>query len=60
MAADRFVNMYTSLTGIELDPFWVVAGHLEHDHAHWTRQRLAIDEPDLEQALAALVPGPNK
>jgi Ser/Thr protein kinase RdoA (MazF antagonist) len=29
MTADRFVRTYTSLTGIELDPFWVVAGHLE-------------------------------
>jgi hypothetical protein len=32
-----------------------MAGHLEHDHAHWTSDRLAQDEPDLERALRQLV-----
>jgi hypothetical protein len=52
--ADRFVDLYRSLTGFQLDPFWIMAGHLEHDHDHWTTQRLATDEPDLERALLAL------
>ena len=53
--ADRFVDNYASLTGDELDPFWIMAGHLEHEHAHWTPDRLAKDEPDLERALRQLV-----
>lgn len=52
--ADRFVRLYSALTGFELDPFWVMAGHLEHDHRHWTPQRLSVDEPDLEQAMRSL------
>lgn len=52
--ADRFVHLYSSLTGYELDPFWVMAGHLEHDHQHWTPERIAVDEPDLEKAVRAL------
>ncbi len=54
VTADRFVSIYSSLTGYQLDPFWVMAGHLEHDHDHWTKERLAVDEPDLERALRAL------
>lgn len=53
--ADRFVDTYTSLTGEELNPFWIMAGHLEHDHDHWTPERLAADAPDLERALRELV-----
>lgn len=55
--ADRFVRAYESLTGRPLDPFWVMAGHLEHDHAHWTRARLIADEPDLEAAVRAVADG---
>jgi hypothetical protein len=39
-------------TGDELDPFSTLAGHLEHDYAHWTSERLAKDELDLERACA--------
>ena len=52
--ADGFVDTYRSLTGYELDPFWVMAGHLEHSHRHWTPERIAADEPDLERAVRAL------
>jgi len=52
--ADQFVAAYTSTTGEEVDPFWVMAGHLEHSHDHWTRERLDLDEPDLEHALRAI------
>lgn len=55
--ADRFVEAYSSLTGIDLDPFWIMAGHLEHRPEHWTPARLAADEPDLERAVRALVAG---
>jgi hypothetical protein len=48
------VNAYTSVTGEPLDPFWVMAGHLEHGHDHWTHTRLAVDEPDLERAVRAV------
>lgn len=58
--ADRFVTTYSSITGDTLDPFWVMAGHLEHDHAHWTKDRLAADEPDLEHAVHALLAQPVK
>lgn len=53
--ADDFVATYIALTGEELDPFWVMAGHLEHSHAHWSEERLAKDEPDLEAAMWALI-----
>lgn len=56
--ADRFVAEYEGLTGVELDPFWVMASHLEHDHAHWTLERLAADEPDLERAVRQLTDAP--
>ncbi len=52
--ADSFVAAYIALTGDELNPFWVMAGHLEHSHAHWSEERLARDEPDLEVAVRAL------
>jgi aminoglycoside phosphotransferase (APT) family kinase protein len=52
--ADQFVVAYTSITGETLDPFWIMAGHLEHDHAHWTPERLAADEPDVAAAVAAI------
>jgi len=52
--ADDFVAAYTALTGDALDPFWIMAGHLEHDHAWWTPERLALDEPDVAAAVAAL------
>ena len=52
--ADEFVRVYESLTGDALDPLWIMAGHLEHDHAHWTPERLALDEPDLAAAVAAI------
>lgn len=48
--ADSFVRAYRSLTGYELDPFWIMAGHLEHDHAHWTAEQIAADEGDLLSA----------
>jgi Ser/Thr protein kinase RdoA (MazF antagonist) len=51
---DRFVAAYTAATGEALDPFWVMAGHLEHDHDHWTHGRLNVDEPDLERAVRAI------
>ena len=51
---DRFVAAYRSLTGTDLHPYWILAGHLEHGHDHWTPERLARDEPDLAAALAAL------
>jgi aminoglycoside phosphotransferase len=53
-AASEFVAAYTSLTGQSLDPFWIMAGLLEHDHEHWTDENLAADEPDLAQAVAML------
>jgi aminoglycoside phosphotransferase (APT) family kinase protein len=56
--ADRFVDIYASLTGVALDPFWIMAGHLEHNPRHWTAERLAADEPDLERAVRALTAGP--
>jgi len=52
--ADEFIEAYTALTGQTLDPFWIMAGHLEHDHAHWTPERLALDEPDVAAAVAAI------
>ena len=51
---DAFVAAYQSLTGRELHPYWVLAGHLEHSHRHWTPERLARDEPDLAAAVAEL------
>lgn len=53
-AADRFVAAYEALTGRSLHPFWVMAGHLEHSHRHWTTERLAEAEPDLAAAVAAI------
>lgn len=52
--ADEFVATYAAVTGETLDPFWIMAGHLEHDHDHWTRERIALDEPDLAAAVAAI------
>lgn len=52
--ADRFVGAYESLNDAELDPFWVMAGQLEHDHDHWTPERLARAESDIERALRLL------
>lgn len=52
--ADAFVATYEALTGETFDPFWIVASHLEHSHRHWTPERLAVDEPDLARALAAI------
>lgn len=52
--ADEFIATYTALTGAAFDPFWIIASHLEHDHAWWTPERLALDEPDLAAAVAAL------
>ncbi|HEX4819031.1 MAG TPA: aminoglycoside phosphotransferase family protein [Acidimicrobiales bacterium] len=52
--ADEFVATYTALTGEPLDPYWIMAGHLEHDHRWWTPERLALDEPDVAAAVAAL------
>jgi len=52
--ADRFVTAYNSVTGEALDPFWVMAGHLEHSHNHWTPERLVVDEPDLENAVRSI------
>ena len=51
---DEFTAAYQSLTGVELHPYWVLAGHLEHSHRHWTPERLARDEPDLAAALSRL------
>lgn len=56
--ADRFVAAYTAATGEALDPFWVMAAHLEHDHDHWTQRRLVVDEPDLERAVRAITDQP--
>lgn len=53
-AADAFVAAYESLTGTELHPYWVLAGHLEHSPSHWTTARLAADEPDLAAAVRSL------
>jgi Ser/Thr protein kinase RdoA (MazF antagonist) len=52
-AADEFLAAYRSITGETLDPFWIMAGHLEHDHKHWSRERLTMDEPDLARAVRA-------
>ena len=49
-----FVAAYAAATGEALDPFWVMAGHLEHDHDHWTHGRFDVDEPDLERAVRAI------
>ncbi|MEZ5244769.1 MAG: aminoglycoside phosphotransferase family protein [Acidimicrobiales bacterium] len=51
---DEFVAAYQSLTGDELHPYWVLAGHLEHSHRHWNPERLARDEPDLALAVSEL------
>jgi hypothetical protein len=48
------VTAYSSLTGEALDPFWVMAGHLEHSHDHWAPERLVADEPDLENAVRSI------
>lgn len=53
-AAERFVDAYAARTGHRLDPFWIMAGHLEHDASHWTPAQVAADEDDLLAALAAL------
>lgn len=53
-AADAFVAAYESITGHALDPYWIVAAHLEHDQAHWTSERLAADEEDLARAVQSL------
>ena len=52
--ADRFVAIHASLTGVGLDPYWILAAHLEHSPDHWTPERLPRDEPDLERAVHAL------
>jgi Ser/Thr protein kinase RdoA (MazF antagonist) len=52
--AEDFVAAYTAATGDTLDPFWVMAGHLEHNHDHWTVERLAFDEPDLSAAVRSI------
>ena len=52
--ANAFVTAYESLTGETLDPFWIMAGHLENSHDHWTPEQLALDEPDLAAAVRAL------
>jgi Ser/Thr protein kinase RdoA (MazF antagonist) len=52
--ADDFVAAYTAMTGRSLEPFWVMASHLEHDHDHWTVERLAFDEPDLFAAVSSI------
>lgn len=54
VTAEDFVAAYTSTTGDTLDPFWVMAGHLEHDHSHWTAERLEVDEPDLFAAARSI------
>ena len=51
--ADRFLAAYQSLTGETLDPYWIIASHLEHDPEHWTAERLAAAEPDLMVAVRA-------
>ena len=52
--ADRFVAAHASTTGTDLDPYWILAAHLEHTPDHWSPQRLATDEPDLARAVRAL------
>ncbi len=52
--ADRFVALHASITGDDLDPYWILAGHLEHSPDHWSPERLAADEPDLRRAVQAL------
>lgn len=54
VTGDKFVAAYRSLTGEDLHPYWVLAGHLEHGHGHWSPGRLARDEPDLASALSEL------
>lgn len=56
-AAAAFVAAYESITGHPLDPYWIMAAHLEHDCSHWTAARLAADEPDLAAAVRALSRG---
>ena len=46
-AADEFLAAYRSITGETLDPFWIMAGRLEHDHEHWTRRTSHHGRPDL-------------
>ena len=53
-AAIEFVRRNEALTGWTLDPIWIIAGPLEHDHGDWTRAQLDDDERDLERALAEL------
>lgn len=53
-AAEDFVAAYRSVTGETLHPFWVMASHLEHSHDYWTEERLALDEPDLTNAVRSI------
>jgi Ser/Thr protein kinase RdoA (MazF antagonist) len=53
-AGDDFIAAYESATGETLHPFWVMASHLEHSHDHWTPERLAASEPDLEIAVRSI------
>lgn len=52
--ADQFVALHGSITGLDLDPYWILAAHLEHSPDHWSAERLATDEADLERAVRAL------
>jgi Ser/Thr protein kinase RdoA (MazF antagonist) len=52
-AGDAFAAAYEAITGEPLDPFWIMAGHLEHSHDHWTPAQLSADEPDLAAAVRA-------
>ena len=53
-AGDDFVAAYESVTGERLDPFWVMAGLLEHSHRHWSEERLAAGEPELASAVRSI------
>lgn len=53
-SADRFQRAYESLTGELFHPFWEMASILEHGPSLWTPNQLAIDEPRIARAIAAM------
>ena len=53
-AGEDFVAAYEEVTGETIHPLWVMASHLEHSHSHSTKERLAVAEPDLANAVGSM------
>jgi hypothetical protein len=59
-AADRFVAAHERVTGQRHHPWWDVSSILEQDRGARTPDRLAVDEPRLAAAPAALTAVPPR